>query len=135
MKKRGKLVVGIIQLFVATGALPAGYSMISEPDGTGLGMTVEILSDSPFKDFFIPGLFLFIVNGLFNLAGSILCFFKYRYAYSLGIGLGAALIIWVSVQVCSIGLTHFLQPTYFIIGIIEIIFGILLFRSEKSEVK
>ena len=37
MKKRGKLILGIIQLFVAIGALPAGYLLLAEPDGHGIG--------------------------------------------------------------------------------------------------
>ncbi|MCX6254133.1 MAG: hypothetical protein NTV31_06595 [Bacteroidia bacterium] len=113
------------------GALPVGYLMITKPDGSGAGMTVDILSGSPFRDFFIPGLFLFTINGLFNLVSSILSFFKFRYASFLGFGLGIALIIWISVQVYSVGLTHFLQPTYFIIGIGETILSIYIYKTEK----
>ena len=87
MKKRGKLILGIIQLFVAIGALPVGYLMLTKPDGSGVGMTVDILSGSPFKDFFIPGLFLFTVNGLFNLVSSILALRKFKYTYLLGLDL------------------------------------------------
>lgn len=134
MKKRGKLILGIIQLFVAIGALPAGYLLLAEPDGHGMGMSVDILSGSPFKDFFVPGLFLFTVNGLFNLVSSVLAFCKYRHASLLGLGLGAALIIWVSVQVCSVGLTHFLQPTYFFIGIIEIVLSVYIYKTESSNI-
>ncbi len=79
LKKRGNLILGIIQLFVALGAIPAGYSLIAEPDGSGLGMSLNLLSGSPFNDFFIPGLCLFIVNGIFNLAGSILAFCNFRF--------------------------------------------------------
>lgn len=107
--------------------------MLAEPDGHGLGMTVDILSGSPFKDFFIPGLFLFSINGLLNLGSSILAFCKYRYASFLGLGLGIALIIWVSVQVYSVGLTHFLQPTYFIIGIIEIVLSSYIYIKDSRN--
>ena len=131
MKKRGKLILGLIQLFVAIGALPVGYIMLSKPDGSGVGMTVDILSGSPFRDFFIPGLFLFTVNGLFNLVSSVLAFCKFRFTYLLGFGLGFALIIWICVQVYSVGLTHFLQPAYFIIGIVEIFLSAYIYKTEK----
>jgi hypothetical protein len=126
--------LGLIQVFVAVGALPAGYLLLVEPDGHGLGMTTAILAGSPFKDFFIPGLFLFVVNGLSNLFGAVLCFIKSGYAAASGIILGIALLIWVLVQVYSIGLTHFLQPTFFIIGCIEIILGFMLsFQLKKKK--
>jgi len=135
MQKRYNIILGLLQLLVAAGALPAGYLMLSEPDGSKLGMTLDILSGSPFKDFFIPGLFLFTVNGVFNLICSILSFLNYRYAYITGFGLGVALLIWVSVQVLSIGLTHLLQPTFFIIGMIEIIISIYIFKKQTNQIK
>lgn len=133
MKRNTLLILGLIQAFVAIGALPAGYSMLAEPDGHGLGMTKAILEGSPFTDFFIPGLFLFVVNGLVNLTSSVLCFFKSGYAPASGIILGIALLIWVFVQIYSIGLIHFLQPTFFIIGCIEIILGIMLSAQVKRK--
>jgi len=132
---RALTILGIIQAFVAIGAIPAGYSMIVEPDGSGLGMTTDILAESSFTDFFIPGLFLLIVNGLFNMINAILCFIKFKPAVLIGLLLGVSLIIWVFVQVYSIGLTHFLQPAYFIIGIIEIILSISIMRNLKSGTK
>lgn len=118
---------------VAIGAIPAGYLFLSAPDGSKLGMTVEALAGSPFKDYFIPGLYLFIVNGVFNLVASILTFNKFNHSSVIGMALGLSLIVWVSVQVYYLGLTHFLQPTYFIIGIAEIVLSISIFRSEKLK--
>ncbi len=135
MKNRGKLILGIIQLFVAAGALPAGYLMLAQPDGSGLGMTTAILSGSPFKDFLIPGLFLFTVNGVFNLISSLLCLFKYKHAAIMGTLLGSALLIWVLVQVYSVGLTHILQPVYFTIALGEIILSIFIFKAEKPAMQ
>jgi hypothetical protein len=132
MKKRASLILGIVQLFVAIGAIPAGLFMIMEPHGTALGMTTEILKNSPFHNFLIPGIFLFTVNGVFNLIAAILSFCKFRFAGLTGLGLGIALIIWILVQVFSIGLNHFLQPAYFFIGIIEILISVVLIKREKS---
>lgn len=133
MRKRGKLILGIIQLFVAIGALPVGFLLFTNPDGNGLGMSTDLLNGSPFNDFFIPGVFLFTVNGVFNLISSLLAFCRFRYTYLLGLALGFALVIWIIVQVYSVGLIHFLQPTYFIIGIIEIILSIFIYRTETYK--
>ena len=113
--------LGIIQAFIAIGAVPAGLSMIFDPSGNGIGMTTEILAESPFNDFFIPGIFLFAVNGLFNILGAFLSFSKNKYAGEIGLGLGVLLVIWICIQVYITGLIHFLQPLFFVIGVIEII--------------
>lgn len=133
MIKKANLQLGLLQVMAAIGALPAGFLMIIEPDGSKLGMTSDILSGSPFNDFFIPGLALFLINGVFNIVSAILSFYKYRYAYLLGSGLGAALIIWISVQVYSVGLTNFAQPLYFILGIYEIVLSVYIYKNENQK--
>jgi len=57
----------VFLLIVAVNALMAGYSFIVQPDGRGLGVPLSMLRHSPFTDFFLPGLVLFIVNGVMNL--------------------------------------------------------------------
>ena len=123
MVKRISIFLGIIQVIISIGAIPAGLSMIIEPNGTGVGMSAEVLLTSPFQNFFIPGIFLLVVNGLFNAVGAFLSFTRNKYAGIFGLMLGIILLLWISIQVYFIGLIHFLQPLFFVIGIIEIILG------------
>jgi hypothetical protein len=125
MKKKRGVLLGTIQTIVAVGAITAGLSMIFQPDGRGIGISTDILLGSPFKNFFIPGLFLFFINGLFHGFGAILSFKRHKYAKTLGLILGIILLVWICVQVYFISLTHFLQPTFFFIGIIEIVLSLL----------
>jgi len=131
MKKKAHIILGIIQSFVAIGALPAGLSMILHHDGSQLGMSIEFLQDSPFKDFFIPGLFLFIFNGIFHLVAAIFSFFKSKYAGTLGVLLGAILALWIVLQVCFISLISFMQPLFFFIGLIEIIISLRIIKQKN----
>ena len=132
MIKRAAILLGLIQIFVAIGGIPAGLSMIFMPDGTGVGMSTEILLKSPFHDFLIPGLFLFIVNGLFNIVCAVISFKRNKYTGILGLALGIFLIMWICVQVYFVGLNHFLQPLFFIVGIIEIILSYIFITKTKS---
>jgi hypothetical protein len=61
-------IIAIILLFiVALNALAAGYSFITDPSGNGLGSTTSYIRKSaPFKNFLIPGIFLFIINGILS---------------------------------------------------------------------
>jgi hypothetical protein len=130
--KRVANILGIVQVFIAVGAIPAGLSMIINPDGSDIGLPIDLLSNSPFQNFLIPGLFLFIVNGLFTAIGAFLSFTRNKYAGISGMGLGFILMLWISIQVYFIGLTHLLQPTYFLIGLVEMILGYFLIPKTKS---
>ncbi|MBK7409144.1 MAG: hypothetical protein IPJ40_14425 [Saprospirales bacterium] len=132
MKKRIAILLGITQLFVAFGALPTGVMMILQSDGSGLGMTVDGLEGTPFSNYFIPGLFLFVVNGLCQLVGGILSLMRRKQAGLIGLALGIILVLWICVQVYLIGLTHFLQYLFFCVGVLEVILGYLLY-ARKGE--
>lgn len=133
MKRKSLLILGIIELFVAIGALPAGLMFILKPDGSLMGMNTAQLANSPFADFLIPGIALFTVNGIFNLINSILCFTRFRFAAQLGFVLSFGLIIWISVQIYSIGYNHFLQAAYFVIGLLMLIFSLRAMKKEKGN--
>ena len=132
MKKGNSYILGIIQLIVALGAIPTGLSMVFVSDGSQLGIPTHILSSQPFKDLFIPGIFLLNFNGLGNFIGSILSFRKNPYAGLLGIFLGIFLVVWICIQLFFTGFIHFLQPVFLIIGLLEIGFGYSLMRELKS---
>ncbi len=125
--KENRLIIwlGILQVFIGVGAIPAGILMILNPSGSDLGMTVEMLINSPFPNFLIPGFFLLGVNGLGSLFGALASFKRYSFAGKIAVGLGIFLILWITVQVYWLGL-HWLHILYFILGIVELILGLKL---------
>lgn len=131
MKKNTRIILAIIELFVAIGAIPAGFAMLNDPTGAGLGMTTNWLKGSPFHTFFLPGLYLFGINGISNLINSILLFRKYKFAGIIGLFLGILLVLWIIVQVIIIGFSSVLQPIYFVIGLIEIILSLIVINKAK----
>jgi hypothetical protein len=46
--------------------------------------------------------------------------------------LGLSLLVWISVQVWAIGLSSWMQPAYFIIGLFEIALSILIIKQKIS---
>lgn len=132
--KKYYILLGLIQAFTALGAIPAGLGYILDPSGAGMGTTVEILKNSPFSSFLIPGLFLLIVNGLGQAAGAWLSFARKPLAPKASVVLGVILIFWIILQVFWIGLTHFLQPFFFIVGVIEAGTGWYLTRNKDVTI-
>jgi hypothetical protein len=124
-EKRLSILLGILQIFIGIGAVPAGIAMIIDPGGSRLGMPLEMLVNSPFSDFLIPGIFLLVVNGIGSLLGGIASLLRYRFAGEIAIGLGTFLIIWIIIQAWWIGF-HWLQFLYIIFGILELILALML---------
>jgi hypothetical protein len=127
--KKYFFILGALQAFTGIGAIPAGYGMLSDTTGAGLGMTPEILANSPLDSFLLPGLFLLLVNGVANLAGAVLSFTRNRFAGHAGVILGIALILWIVIQVWWISLSSVLQPLFFMIGLVSAWLGWKIIRS------
>jgi hypothetical protein len=119
--------LGILQLFVGIGAVPVGFLFIVDPTGAGLGFPSEwlaTLATTPFKNYLIPGIFLFTVNGIGSLAGAFLTFRRHRLAGLAAAGLGIFLMAWIAVQVITLGPPlHWLQILYFVLGAVELLLG------------
>jgi hypothetical protein len=94
---------GILQIFIALGAIGGGITLIIKPDGSLMQMPLSCLSGSPFTSFLVPGLILLIVNGFGNFVAGILCFRQHWLAGFAGIFFGLGMMIWIFVQVNMIG--------------------------------
>lgn len=127
--KKYYFIMGALQAFTGIGAIPAGYGMLSDTSGAGLGMTTDLLANSPLDSFLLPGLFLLLVNGVANLAAAVLSFTRNRFTGYAAVLLGIALILWIVIQVWWISLSSVLQPVFFIIGIINTWLGWRIIRS------
>ncbi|MCF8357329.1 MAG: hypothetical protein K9H26_01135 [Prolixibacteraceae bacterium] len=128
-----KKILGYLQVFIGMSAVAGGMPMILNPGGTDQGLTTEVLANSPFNDYLIPGILLFTINGLGSLAGAYFSLKERPFAGFAGIILGVALIIWIIVQVYYLGLSSWLQPLFFFVGVAELVLGILIFKKEKPS--
>ncbi len=78
---------------------------------------LEWLQGSPFKNYFIPGLFLFVTVGGCCMVSSILVYKNRKYARLSAWICSLLLMVWIAVQLYFIGYVSWLQPTVFISGI------------------
>lgn len=116
---------------LALGALPAGWSLITQPDGRGIGLPLEWLDRSPFQNFVIPGLFLFLLFGMGSLVVIYGLLARPRWAWTESLTrrfnmhwslMAAALIgfgqmIWIVVELLMTQRFFLLQPICFGIGL------------------
>ncbi len=103
--------------FNAIGAFYGSYHFITDPTGASLQAPVDMLNGSIFKDFFVPGILLLLVNGILPTVAGIGLILRrppqplpgfsllnnYHWAWSLALISGLGLLIWIGVQIAMIG--------------------------------
>lgn len=122
---------GILQLFVALGALVAGAMFIFEPSGRLLQAPLAMLKGTPFSNYLLPGIILFCVNGLGQAAAGILTLRRDARAGIIGGVFGLGLTIWLFVQVTLIGGGYLIQNAFFAIGIVETTLAFFIDRNLR----
>lgn len=135
-QEKGKklfLLLGILQVFIALAALSGGFGLVSDPSGKNLTWTTDILKDTPFNDFLIPGLFLMLVVGVGHAVGSVYTFRNHNFSSTMAILLGIVLTVWICVQVYWIGLSSFLQPLFLVLGLVEFLMGFIIFKTVRTR--
>ena len=134
----------LLTFFQIISAVPAGWSLISDPSGCNLGFSTEMLKNSPFHDFLIPGLFLFIVLGIFpiiiffvlikktkfNLADKINLYKKYHWSWTFSYYLGILLVLWINMQLIFLKEFSIIHFVYSMIGVLIILITLLPSTKE-----
>jgi hypothetical protein len=124
----------VVQLFQAVGALGGGAALMASPKGGIIKMPLSNLDGSPFKDFLIPGIILFIVLGIGPLMAAWVLIrrprstalesvnpFRHEYwGWTLSGVVGVGLVIWIAVETLIVPY-NFLQPLYAGVGIVIIV--------------
>ena len=119
-----------LHLFVGIGAIFGGLAAIIDPEEP-LGITVEALKNSPFKNYLIPGIILFTIIGLGNIFSALMCRFKPQFQGYISSVFGWALVIWIVVQCIMLNTVAFPHILFFIIGVIEaVLSAIILFKQR-----
>ena len=98
--------MGALLSFMALNAFAGGWYGISGAPAVPKAW----LAGSPFRDYFIPGLFLFCaVGGTFAVAAA-LTWLRHRLARRAALAAGLLVIVWIGIQVSIIGYVSWMQP-------------------------
>jgi hypothetical protein len=129
----------VLLFFLGFGGIVSGALLFSAPDGRLMGMSVDLLKGSPFPNFLIPGLILFLFVGVFQLfvgyglvthgtwnGPDIINPFKgYHWAWTASWVAGVIMLIWIIVETVLLGYISILQPIILIWGLIIITLTLL----------
>jgi hypothetical protein len=131
--KTSKISTAIIQIFNGLSGILGGFMLIKDPSGVSLEMDLEWLQSTPFQNFLIPGIVLFVINGLGNVTGFAVTLSNSKNAGKLALALGAIMMIWIISQVSWIGYKNYLQPLYFFTGLLQLIAGYYLNKQIRRN--
>lgn len=119
-------------IFNGISALAGGSSLILDPTGKSIGMPVTILSHSPFGNFLIPGILLYVINGLSSILIAIAVIIRMRHSSYLIFLQGLVSLSWIVIQVILIRSVVLLHYVYGSLAVLLIIAGILLKSRDKA---
>lgn len=120
-KPRLRALLVVLLFFLALNAFGGGWYGMAGAEKVPL----EWLSGSPFKTYFLPALYLFVVIGGLALTAGIAVWRKAPAAGSLTMVCSVLLFLWIAAQVLIIGFVSWLQP--FFAG-----YAILLFLLSRN---
>lgn len=129
MKKVYKILL-VLHLFVGLGAMAGGSAAMLSPQSP-MGMSTDVLNNSHFSDFLIPGIILFAVIGVGNIFSALMMFFKLKYQGYISSIFSFVLVIWIIVQCIMLRTIVGLHVIFLIIGLIQSIISIsILFNHH-----
>jgi 2-hydroxy-6-oxonona-2,4-dienedioate hydrolase len=134
MKKVLRISAIMLLFIIAVGALAAGYSFIVEPSGKGVGISTDYLrTTAPFKNYLIPGIVLFTVNGILSVIIAVSAIKKVKHYTLLVLIQGCIFVGWIAIQLTMVTLFHPLHAIVASIGIILILIGGSLIAADYKE--
>ena len=120
---------------------------ITAPNGATLQMPVTFLKNTPFTNFLVPGLVLFILlgafpiiilTGLYTLKNwswpEYLNIYKNRHwSWTFSLYLSIMLILWIDLQIMWVGYGNFIQTLYAFVGVLILILTLLPANMKYFE--
>lgn len=112
-----RYLLGSLLAFVALNAFAGGYYGMSGAKG----VPTEWLAGSPFRDYIIPSLILFVFVGGSFLLAAIAVFARLRIARPAAFSAVVIVFGWLAAQVAIIGYVSWMQPATAIAGFFTLI--------------
>lgn len=123
--------------FLGFWALLGGFGLISDPTGASLKIPLDNLNGTSFEDYLIPGIILFLANGISSIVIAISVVRKVKnYPFFIMVQ-GMTLILWLTVQLFIN--TDFYAPhlhiTFYAIGLLLLFFGAIIKTPKEKNTK
>jgi hypothetical protein len=125
--------------FLSLSAIVGGVMLILSPQGSGIEMPVELLHNSPFKNFLVPGIILLVTFGLIPIyiiyalikmpesrfMQKLNLLHDYHFAWTFAVYIGFGQIIWINIQTLIMNSVVVIHTFYSSLGILIVCIALL----------
>lgn len=134
MKKKPLSIKALIfcTAFQAISGLSGGAALLLDPSGQLLNLPEYWLDGTPFTDYFVPGLILFSILGVFPIIVLTSLLREKDYSAKLSFLLGLTLIIWIITEIIIIGYKPD-PPLQLIYGLLGLVIFVLASRKAVKK--
>ena len=98
----------VLFAFVALNAFAGGVYGMSGAEG----VPTDLLRGSPFDDYFLPSVILFVAVGGSCLVAAAAALRRHRAMRPVALGAAAVLLVWIVTQLLIIGYVSWMQPVF-----------------------
>jgi len=126
---RTRFLLGGLLSFIALNAFAGGYYAMAG----AAGVPTEWLAGSPFRDYSVPGLILFIAVGGAALIASVSVFLRDPRARLASFAAAAVLLGWLAIQVAIVGYISWMQPVTAAAGLLVVALARRLPADEEES--
>ncbi|MFL2100792.1 hypothetical protein [Desemzia sp. FAM 23991] len=125
-----KLLLFFTHIVVGIFAVLGGWTAVSIPESP-FGISTDLLANSPFDNFFVPGILLLVAIGLGQLFSATFFFFRSRYQGYISGFFGGVLVIWLVVQVIMLQIIEPVHLITFGFAIVQLILSAVLVTKRR----
>lgn len=120
------ILIGLMT-FQGLSGLFGGIMLVLDPSGNSLNMPIDLLENSPFTNYLIPGIILLLILGILPLTVMNGLWKKQKWSWYGSLFVSVSLLIWIFVEVLMIGYQAEppLQLIYGLAGILLLIFTLM----------
>lgn len=109
-----KILLFIMTAVAAFTSTVLGLLMISNPDGSILHLSPDLLNGTPFADYLVPGILLTVITGGVNLVAVFYSLQRHPSRYNWTMTGGFVIIGWIVVQMILMETVHW--PDFICLG-------------------
>lgn len=131
-RRRPSLTLVILHSFLALGAIGGGVMFLVSPDGSAMGLSLDLLGDSPFNSYLIPGVILLTTLGLlpalvvvgltvrpsWKVLEGLNIYHDRHWSWTFSLYVGFILVLWIVGQVAMIRELSVLQLIFVLLGVV-----------------
>lgn len=125
----------IISCFIALTSILGGILLSTGLENNNLSF--DLLKNTPFKDFFIPGILLIIIVGSTSSLSSLGFIINLKSKEYFGLLSGLALTLWILVEILLLNQPHptIIEIVYLFAGLLLIFLSYYLLNQKKQFLK